>query len=269
MPEPRAPLVFTTDLPPLPTPAWLVPELTQLSIELEPADPERLGRFLAILLEANNILNLTAITDPDEAWRKHILDSLTLIPVLAEVPEGGSVADVGSGGGVPAIPLAICLPALRFTLIESTQKKAAFLRAAADALALTNIDVINDRAENLGQNWKPIPSPAPGMSESASESCGPTREAFDAVTARALGRLNIAAELTVPLAKPGGIIALVKGEKADEELLEARRALGLLGAVHVTTLQTPTSRIVILEKTTRTPRTYPREAGEPKRKPLT
>ncbi len=252
MPESRAPLSFRTDLPPFPTPAWLPAELAALNIELEPADPDRLGLFLAILLDANNSLNLTAITDPDDAWRKHILDSLTLIPVLADIPEGGCVADVGSGGGVPAIPLAICLPALRFTLIESTQKKAAFLRAAAAALALTNVEIINDRAEEVGQQHRNDNG----------------RESFDAVTARALGRLNIAAELTVPLAKPGGIIAFVKGEKADEELIEAKRALGLLGAVHVDTIQTPTGRIVILEKTTRTPRTYPREAGEPKRKPL-
>lgn len=252
MPDPRAALSFNTDVAPLAVPGWLGSDLAAINIELEPGDPERLGRFLAILLEANKVLNLTAITEPEDAWRKHIFDSLTLIPVLANLADGATVADVGSGGGVPAIPLAICLPALRFTLIESTQKKAAFLRVAAGALSLANVEVVNDRAEEVGQQHRGDGG----------------RESFDAVTARALGRLNVSAELTVPLAKPGGVIVLVKGEKAEEELVEAKNALGLLGAVHVDTIQTPTSRIVILEKTTRTPRTYPRESGEPKRKPL-
>lgn len=251
-PDPRPPLEFNMDVPPFAPPSWLASELGAIGIELESGDAERLGRFLAILLHANTVLNLTAINDPEEAWRKHILDALTLIPVLAEVPERGLVADIGSGGGVPAIPLAITMPHLRFVLIESTQKKVAFLRGAIEALGLTNAEVLNDRAEDVGQRHR--------------DDRG--REAFDAVIARALGRLNVAAELTVPLAKPGGVIALVKGAKAEEELEEARRALGLLGAAHVSTLPTPTGRIVILEKATRTPRTYPRPAGEPKRKPL-
>lgn len=251
--SPRPPLEFRTDTDPLAAPEWLAAALAEISIEPDPGDTERLGRFLALLLDANSSLNLTAITEPDAAWRKHIFDALTLIQVLAELPKGAMVADVGSGGGVPGIPLAICLPHLRFALIEATGKKADFLRAAAAGLELDNVLVINDRAEAVARSHK--------------DQLG--RERYDAVIARALGRLNVAAELTVPLAKPGGVIALVKGEKADEELAEAGPALGLLGARHAGTIQTPTGRIVVLEKATRTPRTYPRAAGEPKRKPLT
>lgn len=249
-PLPRAPLQFARDLPPLATPNWFAPELLAQGVELEPGDAERLGAFLALLLHANALVNLTAITDEDSAWRRHILDALSLIPVLAELPEAALIADVGSGGGVPAIPLAIAMPGLTFTLIEATGKKADFLRAAVASLALTNVRVVAERAEVVGQDHKSF------------------RESFDAVTARALGPMPVAAELTVPLCKVGGSIVLVKGQKADEELASSAAALKLLGAAHAGTIDTPTGRVVVLEKIARTPRAYPRPAGEPKRKPL-
>lgn len=226
---------------------------------------EKLGAFLALLLEANRLVNLTAITDPAAAWEKHILDAMTLVPLLAELPEGTSVADVGSGGGVPAIPLAIVLPALRFTLIEATGKKAAFLREATRLLGLSNVNVLNERAEEAGQRRETHRN-SPGTERQATRSA--TREHFDAVTARALGPLSVAAELTVPLLRIGGRALLVKGQKADEELAAAARAIALLGARHEGTLDTPTGRIVVLEKVKPTPRIYPRKPGEPKRAPL-
>lgn len=250
-PSPRPPIEFPTDVAPLRPPVGWVERVREIGVELEPADLDALGRFLAILLASNAVLNLTAITDPAEAWNKHILDALTIMPVLAELPEGASVADIGSGGGVPAIPLAIVMPGVRFTLIESTTKKAAFLEAASKAVGAANISVVCDRAETLAQDRKGA------------------RESFDAVTARALGRMNVAAELCIPLCRVGGRVILVKGQKADEELEEARGAIETLGAAHAGTIDTPTGRLVVLEKVGRTPRTYPRTAGEPKRKPLT
>lgn len=248
----RGPIEFRTDLAPLPPPAWFAGEVEALGVVLDGGDAGRLGLFLALLLDANTKANLTAITDPEDAWRKHILDSITLIPLLAELPAGARVADVGSGGGVPGIPLAVCQPALRFYLIEATRKKADFLRTAAEALALGNVEVVNQRAEAVGQDHK----------------SGLGRESFDAVIARALGSVTVAAELTVPLAKVGGRVLLIKGEKAEAELAEARRALDLLGAVFTGVVATPTGRIVVLDKAGPTPRPYPRPAGEPKRRPL-
>ncbi len=116
----------------------------------------------------NERVNLTAITDPAEAWTRHILDALTLVPLMADLAEGSAVLDVGSGGGVPGIPMAIARPDLAFTLVEATQKKAAFLTAVSAALGLTNVTVLAERAEVLG----------PTM-----------RARFDVVTARAVGRL--------------------------------------------------------------------------------
>ncbi len=241
---------FAADVAPLTPPESFVAAAKELGVSFEPGEVERLGHYLAILLDATTRFNLTAITSVEEAWQRHILDSLTLLPVLADLPEDAKIADVGSGGGAPALPLAIVMPGAQFTLIEATKKKADFLRAAAERLGLKNVEVLNDRAEALGAH--------PSLH----------RAAFDAVTARAVGRLVILSELTVPLAKVGGLVALIKGQKADEELEEAKQALHMLHASHAGTVDTPTGRIVVLEKRRTTPIDFPRRPGEPVRAPL-
>lgn len=261
-PPARPPLSLDAAATPIPAPAEFASACSALGIEFETGDLERLGRFLALLLQANTAFNLTAVTDPGEAWTRHILDAMTLMPLLAELPEGSRVIDVGSGGGVPGVPLAIVLPGVLFTLLEATGKKAEFLRAAAAVLGLHNVTVVQDRAERAGQDR------GERTGGDASERAGGHREAYDVVLARALGPLAVAAELCVPLAKVGGRVLLVKGQKAAQELAEAELALRELKAVHTGTVETPTGRIVVLEKRVRTPRTYPRRDGEPSRAPL-
>jgi 16S rRNA (guanine527-N7)-methyltransferase len=258
---PAPPLDLPPPPPPLPPPAGFLQAAAELGVEFEPGDLERLGRFLALLLVVNARFNLTAVTDPDEMWTRHVLDSLTLLGPLAELAdtasEGDSVADkprlrvidVGSGGGLPGIVLAIVLPDVQFTLLESTGKKAEFLRHAAASLGLGNVGVLSERAEKVGQ------SPH-------------HREKYDAAVARAVGPMAVIAELTVPLVRIGGQVLLIKGARADEELAEARQALYLLHTHHAGTLQMPTNRLVVLEKARKTPRLYPRREGEPKRAPL-
>jgi len=221
-----------------------------LGIEFDPGDVDQLGRYLTLLLERNTITNLTAIKEPAECWMRHILDSLTLLSVCAELPDGALVADVGSGGGTPALPLAIVEPRLRFTCIEATSKKADFLRETAAALGLENVEVRNDRVETLAAKGQEL------------------RDRCHLVTARALGRIVVAAELTLPLATIDGMVALIKGERAQEELDEAKKALHMLCATHIGTTKTPTGQIVVLEKRRPTPSKYPRRPGEPKRAPL-
>jgi 16S rRNA (guanine527-N7)-methyltransferase len=220
-----------------------------LGIAFEPGDVESLSRYLALLLDANTRFNLTSITDPNEAWMKHIFDSLTLVPFLISA-EAKTVIDVGSGGGLPGLPLAIVLPDVRFTLLEATGKKAAFLQDAASQLGLSNVKVLNDRAESAGQDaahW---------------------RETCDAVVTRAVGRMSVLIELAAPLANVGGHIFAIKGEKAAEEIAEAKQALHHLHCRVIDTHRTPTGTIVAIEKQRQTPRLYPRRPGEPKRRPL-
>ncbi len=168
-------------------------------LELEPGDPVQLRAYLQALLEANERFNLTAVTDPAQAWERHIQDSLTLVPFLAS-SGAQRVIDVGSGGGLPGMPLAIAMPAVRFTLLEATGKKAQFLRETAQALGLHNVEVLQERAETAGQDHHAH------------------RAMYDAVVSRAVGRLSVLAELTVPFAKEGGHILAIMGEQAFDNL---------------------------------------------------
>ena len=243
-------VVFDTTVAALAPPASFLALCDAYGLVFDDGDIERLGRYLALLYAANAVVNLTAVRDVEEAWTRHVFDSLTLMPLIVEVEAGGRVADVGSGGGMPGIPLAVALPDYHFTLIEATGKKVQFLRQVVEAMDLRHVEVVQGRAETLGQEHRTW------------------RESFDVVCARALGPLNVVAELTVPLVKPGGRVLLTKGAKAQDELAHAAVALRELNALHAGTVETPTGRVVVLTKQSRTPRTYPRRDGEPKRAPL-
>jgi len=244
----------------------------RFGIQLEPGELAVLGRYLSLVLDTTTRINLTAIRAPAQAWIRHVFDSLTLLSLIADLPSGSRVADVGSGAGLPGIPLAIVRPDLSFVLIESTGKKAAFLRAVCERLGLGNAQVVCDRAETIAHERPRHPS-------SSAEKRGPRaagaranpsghREAYDAVLARAVGPLAVVAELTVPLCAQGGVIGLIKGERASEELAASEHALRELRAVHADTVQTPTGTLIVLSKQSLTPRAYPRRPGEPKRRPL-
>jgi 16S rRNA (guanine527-N7)-methyltransferase len=220
----------------------------QEALPIDPPTEALLRRFLERLLETNRSFNLTAITDLEEAWGKHVLDSLTVLPDLRELAPGSRVIDVGSGGGLPGLPLAISLPALHFTLLEATAKKARFLEETASALGLGNVTVVCDRAESFGH--------------------GPERERFDATTARAVSRLPVLLELTLPLLRVGGLSLAIKGEQAAVEVTEAKNALNLLRAQVEDTRRTPTGVVVRIRKIAATSPKYPRRPGEPKRAPL-
>ncbi len=222
---------------PMPSPEPLAPppdfgeRLGALGVALDAAQVTQLGAYLARLLAMNEAMNLTGIDDPAAAWERHVLDSLTLVPLLAELGPGSRLCDVGSGGGLPGIPLAIARPDLEVTLVEATQKKAAFLAAVAAALPLPRVSVVAERAEQIG--------------------AGGLHGAFDAVTARAVGRLAVLVPLVAPFVRLGGRLFLVKGQRADEELAEAARVIAAHGCVHEATVATPTGRIVVLRSDSR------------------
>ncbi|PHX77221.1 MAG: 16S rRNA (guanine(527)-N(7))-methyltransferase RsmG [Planctomycetaceae bacterium] len=240
-------------MPPLPPilgiPGAVTEALATMGIELEPGDAERLRAYLEALRAANARFNLTAIVEPETMWVRHIQDCLTLVPFLASA-EAKTVIDIGSGGGLPGIPLAIVMPEVQFTLLEATGKKAAFIKETIAALGISNARILNDRAETAGQDHHDH------------------RAKYDAVVARAVGKLNVLVELTVPFAREAGSIFLIKGDKAAEEVEEAKPALYKLHTHVVDLHKTATGTVVVLEKTRATPRNYPRLPGEPKRRPL-
>jgi 16S rRNA (guanine527-N7)-methyltransferase len=220
----RAPLPLPSP-PALPAPGDLGARLAALEVTLDAAQLLRLGDFLARLLAMNEHLNLTAILEPEQAWTRHALDALSLVPHLAALPAGASVLDVGSGGGVPGIPLAIARPDLRVTLLDATAKKVAFLDAVARAVGLANVTAWSGRAEVLARDH------------------GRT---FDAVTARAVARLATLVPWTAPFVRPGGSLLLLKGERAEAELEEAAAVIARFGCAHERTVVTSTGRVVVL-----------------------
>ncbi len=231
----------------------------EAGIVFDDGDVEKLGLYLAMLMHANTRMNLTAIRDEAEAWDKHIFDSLTLVPVMSELEDEASVIDIGSGGGLPGIPLAIVMPKVWFTLMDATKKKIEYLDQVIDGIGLKNVRAINARAEQLGID----------RGEKTHDGRkGAHREHYDLVMARGVGQIAMLAELTVPLAKIGGLILMTKGQKAEQELIDAKAALHMLHTNHAGTIETPTGKIVVLEKQRKTPRDYPRRDGEPKRAPL-
>ena len=220
-----------------------------LGIEFDDGDLTKLGQDLDLLLETNRMFNLTAIKEHADGWNRHVLDSLSLLPVLSK-EEAKHVIDVGSGGGLPGIPLAITMPDTTFVLVEATGKKADFLRHVVEVLELDNVTIANARAEDVGTKK------------------GGFRDAADAVIARAVGPLHILLELTIPLAKVDGIVIAIKGKKAQEEIEHAKKALHVLHGEVESMDRSSTGTVVVIRKKEHTPQKYPRVPGEPKRDPI-
>jgi 16S rRNA (guanine527-N7)-methyltransferase len=237
----------------------LAHEAAVLGIVLTPEQVDRLARYVQLLLDANRRLNLTRIVDPDEVERRHLLDGLTCaLPCLDALQAGASwrCIDVGSGGGVPGIPLAIVFPTLRLTLLEATGKKAAFLRDAVAELGLVQVQVVAARAEDGARD------PA-------------ERDSYDLVVARALAPLPVALELCVPFARPGGIVVLPRGSDLDTQRADGESAARQLGArlrppVPLDVPGLPSGRsLIVADKLEPTPTRFPRRPGLPAKRPLT
>ncbi len=212
-------------------------------------------RYLDLLEEGNAVMNLTRISARPEAEVQHIGDALTLLPHLPPPAEGRAalLADVGSGAGVPGLPLAIVRPDLKVVLIESTRKKADFLKRTASALALKNVTVHPERAEQLGR--------------------GQLRDACDVVTARAVGALNVLAEWCLPLLRKDGVLLAMKGARIADELPAAARAINHLGGavpvIHPADLPGVDHHVIVeIRKLGRTDPRYPRPTQDIVRRPL-
>lgn len=221
-----------------------------LRAELSAGFADAAEAYVRLLLDANTRLNLTRVTEPDEIARLHLLDALAGLPML---PGSGSVVDLGSGGGVPGIVLALARPDLAWTLVDSVGKKADALRGFVSGLRLAGVEVLAERAEVLGR--------------------GPTRESFDAVTARACAALPVLEEYALPLLRVGGTLLAWKGRISSDELAAGAAASGMLGGgmpeVRPTDLAAlGDHRFIVIGKERPTDARWPRRPGEPARRPL-
>lgn len=229
-------LAFDPEPEPIPCDPAARAMLTELGIELEPREEALLARYLGMLFFANERFNLTRI-DPESAWTRHVVDCMTLLAPMASIEQLTRAIDVGSGGGLPGIPLAIARGEIRWTLLEATGKKAKFLEAVVRRLGLTNVTVLNARAEDVALT--------------------PLRESFDLTTSRAVGGLADLAMYSIPLLRIGGIMLAIKGDRAGEEIASAKQPLYELHANVVGELKGPTNTVVAIEKTRKTPAKFP------------
>jgi 16S rRNA (guanine527-N7)-methyltransferase len=228
-------------------------DATRIAPLLPPGFADACQRFVELLLEANDRLNLTRVVEPGEVARLHLLDAVAALPLLEPLSPARAL-DLGSGGGVPGVPLAIARPGVHWTLVDSVGRKVDALRGFAVALELRNVDALADRAELLGR-------------------ASAHREAYDLVTARACAALPVLAEYALPLLRVGGTLLAWKGPISDEELHAGDVAVAELGGgaavVHPTGLPVlGNHRFVVVRKERPTPARYPRRPGEPGRRPL-
>jgi 16S rRNA (guanine527-N7)-methyltransferase len=211
--------------------------------------------YVRLLLAANRRVNLTRVVEPDAVARLHLLDALAALPLLDE-REPHSVVDLGSGGGVPGMVLALARPSIRWLLVDSVARKTAALESFVDTLALPNVAVLAARAEALGRD------PA-------------HRERYDLVTARACAALAVVVEYALPLLKPGGTLLAWKGalDEQDPEIVAGRAAVEALGGGSLRLVDPGMAaldghRFVVVEKGGPTPGRFPRRPGVPVRRPL-
>ncbi len=213
---------------------------------------ENYKKLTEYILEWNSKINVTAIRDPEEFYEKNIKDSLAVLK-LPEFSESRRVLDLGTGGGFPGLPLAMACPDKEFVLLDSVAKKLKVVSSAADEFGLSNVDVVNMRAEDLAK-WPAY------------------RESFDAVVSRAVANMSTLSEYCLPFVKKGGYFIAYKTEDALAEISEAEHAIRVLGGELIRTEGDGTEGsghlFAVVKKTGTTPPRYPRKAGLPSKEPL-
>ena len=229
----------------------LIRKASQLGIHLSEEKAHLYYQYMELLLEWNEKINLTAITDPHEIILKHFIDSLTALPYI---PEKGNVLDIGTGAGFPGIPLKI-VNNNSYTLMDSLNKRITFLQEVIKELRLEDIEVVHARAEDYARNNE-------------------KREKYQVVIARAVASLNILVEYMLPMLQIGGVAICMKGSQIEQEIVNAKKAIEILGGKLETVEQfkLPESNIsrtiIVIKKIKNTPNIYPRKAGIPTKKPL-
>ena len=229
-------------------------KLQEAGISLTDQQMAQFARYYELLVEWNEKMNLTAITDRDEVYLKHFYDSLTLA-FHVDLSQPLTLVDVGAGAGFPSIPLKIAFPELQVTIVDSLKKRIGFLDTVIDELGLDQVQAIHDRAETFGQNKA-------------------QRAHYDLATARAVARLSVLAEFCLPLVKKDGLFVAMKGAQAEDELADAKKAIAPLGGKFLedAAFELPENagerHIIRIAKKKESPNKYPRKPGTPAKKPI-
>ncbi|RSI94441.1 16S rRNA (guanine(527)-N(7))-methyltransferase RsmG [Streptococcus mitis] len=228
--------------------------LAEQNLPLSDQQKKQFERYFELLVEWNEKINLTAITDKEEVYLKHFYDSIA--PILQGLIPNETIKllDIGAGAGFPSLPMKILYPQLDVTIIDSLNKRINFLQLLAQELDLDDVHFYHGRAEDLAQDKN-------------------FRAQYDFVTARAVARMQVLSELTIPYLKVGGKLLALKASNAPEELLEAKNALNLLFSKVEDNLSYALPNgdpryITVVEKKKETPNKYPRKAGMPNKRPL-
>jgi len=224
--------------------------------QVQNSQKQLLEKYVAAVMAAPASLGLTATEDPAEFWERHVLDALKVVELLPRQLQEAplKVIDVGSGNGVPGIPAAIALPRWQLNLLDSNNKKCGFLDMFCKFNVVKNVRVMAGRAEEFAHQMD-------------------MREQFDLAFARALGKLPVALELTLPFLKREGLLIIPHGNSYKAELANSQRALKELGAVHQESIAyqlnaTLSFTVLVFKKNHETPERYPRKSGQPRKRPL-
>lgn len=226
--------------------------LSELNLKLNEKQIRQFYMYMNLLLEWNEKINLTAITQEDEIILKHFVDSLTIVKYLKE---GATVIDVGTGAGFPGIPIKIVREDVNVVLMDSLNKRLKFLDEVIKEVELKKISTIHSRAEELARSKK-------------------YRESFDVATSRAVANLSTLAEYMLPFVNVGGKCICMKGSEVEEELEQAKNAISVLGGKinTINTFNLPKSdmgrNIIVIDKVRKTPEKYPRKPGTPAKEPI-
>jgi len=231
-----------------------IEKLAEKGIELSPWQLEQFQIYFETLVEWNEKMNLTAITDKEEVYLKHFFDSISAA-FYFDFTKVESVCDVGAGAGFPSIPIKICFPHLSVSIVDSLNKRITFLNHLADVLKLDNVAFHHNRAETFGQNPK-------------------HREQYDLVTARAVARMSVLSELCMPLVKIGGHFLAMKASSAQDEMKIAKKAITTFGGQikmveqMVLPFEESERNIIVIDKVKPTAKKYPRKPGTPNKQPI-
>ena len=229
-------------------------KLKELNIQINEIQKKQFDTFYSMLVEWNKVMNLTGITEYEEVIEKHFVDSLSIVNIF-DLSEVNTLIDVGTGAGFPGIPLKIAFPHLKITLLDSLNKRINFLDSVIDELKLDGIYTIHGRAEDFAKK-------------------DDYRERYDLCVSRAVANLSTLSEYCLPYIRVGGIFISYKSGDVDDEVLESKKAISILGGKldNVVKFQLPGTDInrsfIKIEKIKNTGKKYPRKAGLPSKEPL-